>query len=441
MNLLHYQFTEITPDNTIFVILSFEGPDRYSLAGGLGVRVSELSDALAQAGFESHLFFVGAPHAPQREINQAGSHLWRCCQELSATYSKGVYEGENDKMKEFERTVPPLVLKQIAQPAHEQGKLLIVLAEDWHTTEAVAATSDLLYWQGLRNHALMLWNANNTFGFDQINWARLQVATRITAVSRYMKPKIWPYGVNALVLPNGIPTRHLRHIPHPPVQRLQAILSGRLLLTKFARFDPDKNWLPAVQAVARLRSLQQKPLFFMRGGIEGYGNQVLQEIDNLGLRKKDLILKRPTVDECLDAIAEIEADADVIFLRFFVPEGMQRVLYRTSHAVLANSKHEPFGLVGLEVMAAQGVAFVGATGEDYAQHLTNAISLDTNDPNEIVGNLLYLQHHPHVIEELRQSGYQTAQFYTWEQVIKKLISKLQYLLMANNTMWPRSDRS
>ena len=101
MNLLNHKFTEIQPDNTIFVILSFEGPDRYSLAGGLGVRVSELSDALAQAGFESHLFFVGAPHEPQREVNQAGSHLWRCCQELSVTYSKGVYEGENEKMREF----------------------------------------------------------------------------------------------------------------------------------------------------------------------------------------------------------------------------------------------------------------------------------------------------------------------------------------------------
>ena len=436
MNVLNYQFTEIKPENTIFVILSFEGPDSYSLAGGLGVRVSELSDALAQTGFESHLFFVGAPNAPHQEINQAGTHLWRCCQALSGLYSAGVYEGEEEKIKEFERTVPPIVFNQIAKPAQEQGKLLVVLAEDWHTTETVAAISDLLYWQGLRNYALMLWNANNTFGFERINWARLQVATRITAVSRYMKQKIWPYGINALVLPNGIPSRHLRPVPDLPVQRFESSVPGRLVLTKFARFDPDKNWIPAVQAVARLRSLQEKPLFFMRGGIESYGTQVHKEIEKLGLRKKDLILNRPSVDECLQAIAAIQEEADIIFCRFFVPEEMQRVLYRASHAVLANSGHEPFGLVGLEVMAAQGIAFVGATGEDYAQHLTNAISLDTSDPNEIVGNLLYLQHHPHMIDELRRSGYQTAHFYIWEQVIKKIISKLQYLLMAGGTTWP-----
>ncbi len=38
-----------TPENTEFVILSFEGPDQpYSQAGGLGVRVSNLSIALAR---------------------------------------------------------------------------------------------------------------------------------------------------------------------------------------------------------------------------------------------------------------------------------------------------------------------------------------------------------------------------------------------------------
>ena len=42
---------EVTPENTEFVILCFEGPDPYSLAGGLGVRVDYLSSTLAQMGF------------------------------------------------------------------------------------------------------------------------------------------------------------------------------------------------------------------------------------------------------------------------------------------------------------------------------------------------------------------------------------------------------
>ena len=36
----------ISPENTLFVMLCFEGPDVYSTAGGLGTRVTELSEAL-----------------------------------------------------------------------------------------------------------------------------------------------------------------------------------------------------------------------------------------------------------------------------------------------------------------------------------------------------------------------------------------------------------
>src|SRR5581483_885321 len=49
----------ISPANTLFVLLCFEGPDVYSTAGGLGTRVSELSEALAAQGYETHLIFIG----------------------------------------------------------------------------------------------------------------------------------------------------------------------------------------------------------------------------------------------------------------------------------------------------------------------------------------------------------------------------------------------
>ena len=44
-----------TPDRTAFVVLSFEGPDLYSQAGGLGVRVKGLSRSLARRGYDTHL--------------------------------------------------------------------------------------------------------------------------------------------------------------------------------------------------------------------------------------------------------------------------------------------------------------------------------------------------------------------------------------------------
>jgi nucleotide-binding universal stress UspA family protein len=40
----------LTSEDVTFCFLSFEGPDRYARAGGLGVRVTNLSRTLAAAG-------------------------------------------------------------------------------------------------------------------------------------------------------------------------------------------------------------------------------------------------------------------------------------------------------------------------------------------------------------------------------------------------------
>ena len=55
-----------------FVLLSFEEPDAYARAGGLGARVSGLGIALADAGYETHLFFIGSPEAPAHEVRCDG---------------------------------------------------------------------------------------------------------------------------------------------------------------------------------------------------------------------------------------------------------------------------------------------------------------------------------------------------------------------------------
>src|ERR1051326_7426843 len=60
----------MTPVRSVFVILSYEGPDVYSEAGGLGVRVKGLSRTLARLGYETHLFFIGDPHLPSQEVHE-----------------------------------------------------------------------------------------------------------------------------------------------------------------------------------------------------------------------------------------------------------------------------------------------------------------------------------------------------------------------------------
>ena len=60
-----------TPDDLEFVFLSFEGPDQpYAQAGGLGVRVTHLTRALARHGFQTHLVFVGDPALPGGETRE-----------------------------------------------------------------------------------------------------------------------------------------------------------------------------------------------------------------------------------------------------------------------------------------------------------------------------------------------------------------------------------
>ncbi len=95
--------------------------------------------------------------------------------------------------------------------------------------------------------------------------------------------------------------------------------------------------------------------------------------------------------------------------------------------MLANSGHEPFGLVGLEVMAARGIAFTGSTGEDYVVSFENAVAIETEDPEEIVGYLYHLDRNQEEREAIRAEGYRTAEQFVWTAVIDNLIGKLEYL--------------
>ena len=91
-----------------FVLLSFEGPDAYSRAGGLGTRVSGLASALAEEGYETHLFFIGSPDLPGHDILSDGNlHLHRWCQWISRYYPGGVYEGEEAKLSDWNQSLPP----------------------------------------------------------------------------------------------------------------------------------------------------------------------------------------------------------------------------------------------------------------------------------------------------------------------------------------------
>ena len=418
--------TSIAPDNTQFVVLSFEGPDRYSLAGGLGVRASNLCQSLAASGYQTRLIFVGDPKQPGEEARDGGRlvlHRW--CQWISDYYPDGVYQGENEKLYDFNESVPWFVCDRIVKPAMEQNKLVIILGEEWHTAEAMCRISDLLHSNGLRDRAVMFWNANNTMSFDRINWGRLAYTTRITTVSRYMKHIMSRMGIDPLVIPNGIPNSLLGRVSSRAAERLRKSIDAELILAKVARWDPDERWNMAIEAMARLKARGKKAVLLARGGIEPHGQEVLYNARSLGLKVRDVSTQGNTFKDYIQAMREGDG-ADVLNLRFHCPQSLPKFVYHTCDAVLANSGHEPFGLVGLETMAAGGIAFTGSTGEDYAIPYRNAMVMETADPKEIETYISYLDQHPEENRRMRQAGRGTAGQYAWEKVIKNLIRKLEY---------------
>ena len=414
---------QVSSDRTVFVILSFEGPDVYSQAGGLGVRVKGLSRALARFGFETHLFFIGDPDLPSQEVLERGRlHYHRWCQWLSRMYRGGVYDGEEDKLRDWDRSIPAAVIDGIVSPALEAGRNVVVLGEEWQTAATMNQVSDSLYYRGLRDRVVMLWNANNTFSFQRINWGALAFASTITTVSRYMKFRLWEWGQNPIVIPNGIPLSSVVDPDPRLVAELRDAAGADHLCFKIGRFDPDKRWMTAVSAMAYLKRTGGTVKLLMRGGREPHGMEVLQHARNGGLTVVDV--KAPDEPASLARILREHADADVINLTSYVSDDLLALIYVAADAVLANSGHEPFGLVGLEVMAAGGLAITGSTGEDYAEAFRNALVLETDDPVEVVSLLRLIKERPDLAASIRERGRGTALDYAWEKVIDQLLLRI-----------------
>src|SRR5262245_38065655 len=116
---------------TQFHLLSFEGPDAYARAGGIASRIGGLAENLAEAGFETHLWFVGAPELPGHE-QRGRLFLHRWCQWISRYHPGGVYDGEDGKQDEYARSLPPYLLEHILRPQLDSGAGAVVLAEEWH---------------------------------------------------------------------------------------------------------------------------------------------------------------------------------------------------------------------------------------------------------------------------------------------------------------------
>ena len=407
-----------------FVILSFEGPDSYSFVGGLAVRVTEMTKALAKRGFSTRLFFVGDPDKQDYEAIEGGRlHYHRWSRWLSKQYPDGVYHGEAAKVEDFQASLPEFLVEHIVSANAEDGVLTVILGEDWQTAKALSRTAELLKGADLSENAVLFWNANNVFGFEKIDFVELQSAVHLLTISRYMKERMRALGLDAMVLPNGIPPRFWSKIDTKAGKKLRAFFPG-LLLSKIGRYHPDKRWLMAIEALAHYQTFDRGAKLVVRGGKEEYGKSLRKTAEELGLVWAKVRPKETDIVSILGALKE-NLNADILEFDSFVPESFLRLLYWSSDAVLANSGHEPFGLVGLEVMACGGVAITGSTGEEYIQHFHNGIALSSDEPRELALYLRDLAENPPLSKKLRACAQDTAKVYDWDHILDDFFRKIE----------------
>lgn len=402
-----------------FHILAFEGPDAYAQAGGVASRVSGLAQALAHAGFPTHLWFIGDPDLPGHE-RQGALQLHRWCQWISRYHPAGVYDGEDGKCADYAASLPPFLVQEVLRPVLQAGEQAVVLAEEWHTVEAVLHLDWLLQQAQLRDRVAIFWNANNTFGFHRIDWGRLAAAATITTVSRYMKQLMQRVGVTPLVIPNGLGPEALASPPREAVAAFRRPLHSRTVVSKVARWDPDKRWLLAIETVGAMKQRGWQPLLIARGGVEAHGHEVLAAAAARGLRVVERGLPAPGIRGVLQGLAALDA-IDIVNLRSPLDTESRQLLFHSADAVLSNSGHEPFGLVGLETMGVGGVACTGCSGEDYAVPGYNALVLETMDPQEFIGLFAALRTNRAQERALRRAGCLTAQQYAWPQILQRVL--------------------
>lgn len=424
-----------TPATLEIAMVSFEGPDQYSQAGGLGVRAKEMCRAFAAMGFRTALYFVGDPTKPSEETVD-GVRLVRICQSLSRRHPAGVYDGEYQKIEQMGHELPPLIRDGSVRPAAAAGRILAVLCEEWQTAEFVGILDRGLREIGLREHCVILWNANNHFGFDNMDWRALERAATVTTVSRYMKHLMWPHGVNPVVIPNGIPVEALQPVDPAAAGVIAAAAGSPCLTFKIGRFSPDKRWHQSIDAIAELRARGLGARLLMRGGIESFGHGVLGHAHQLGLDVADWDDRIESAGDVARSLAQT-GTAAIVNLRRFLPESVLPAISLASAAVLANSGHEPFGLVGLEAMAAGGVAVVGATGEEYAHPYGNAIVVETAEGTELASALGGLVERPELSRRLRAAGRRDAADFAWPEIIDGLLERMRYIALRQSVPAPQ----
>jgi len=428
----------ITPEHTMFVVLCFEGPDSYSMAGGLGNKITNMTSTLADLGFVVHLFFIGDPGLDGIELRKDGRLiLYRWCQWISESHRGGVYNGEQWKIDDYTKSASLFAVQEVIHPAISAGKMVVVLGEEWQTVGAMCCIHDLLHMYHLRDKVIMFWNANEIYGFDQIDWDFLSHATTITVASEYMKQIMLKKGLNPVVLPNGIPEFLLEPVDEAAVSQIKEVLGAETIFAKVGRSRQDNGWRPTVNAIHNLIRVGDSAKLLAHIGTGSDRKKVAQEAKSLGMLIGNITLEMDSKKSYLPAVSENDltpyfealtkaSTSDIYNFVYPIPPSLLKFLYRASDVVLANSGHDPFSLVGMEAMAAEAIVLTSRNAKGIAKHMSNAIVLDKYTAEEIQFYVSYLRMHPEKREMIRASARKTAEQWTYKEVVKKLLREIEY---------------
>ena len=427
----------INPSNTVFVMLCFEGPDDYSMAGGLGDKINHLTNTLADMGFVVHHLFIGDPGRDGVELRKDGKlilHRW--CQWISESHRNGVYDGESLKFDDFTKSAPQFVVQDLVHPAVSAGKQVVIMGEEWQTANAMCCIHDLLHMYRLRDEAKMFWNANEMYGFELIDWEYLSRATTITVVREHMRQTLLGRGINPVVISNGIPEVLLDEGNQANISQIRNMVGTDVIFSKVSRWRQDRGWKATVDAIHKLNKMGESASLLASVGVEADRKSIAHQLVSYGMSMKSINLemnsKKSYSDDAFEgnlssyfeALPMGSKKADVFNLAFPVPLPFLSELYEASDVVLANSDHDPFAL-DMEAMAAGAIVFVGRKAQGNIKHMYNAVVLDKYTADEILFYTSYLRMHPEKREMIRAAAKETVKQQTWKEVVKKLLQGLE----------------
>ena len=155
-----------------------------------------------------------------------------------------------------------------------------------------------------------------------------------------MKSLLQRFGVEAIVIPNGL-TEDAYLLPDPQaVTEVRKRAPARTIVAKIARWDWAKRWESAVRTVAAMKLEGWQPRTIARGRKEPYGSEVLRIAATLGLHVNERALQSSDERGMIEALDGLD-QFDVLSLLTPLDRKTCSLLFRAANATLANSSHEP----------------------------------------------------------------------------------------------------